>query len=83
MMMKLKSLSINPSKFLNNQELIQLRGGYSIGTCGIKALRVDGTYFIECNIHYDVVNEIYNNFGDTEKYWCCDSCNTSTYCGNA
>ena len=76
-MKKLGKLSINPSKVMKNEDLVNLRGGtygsYNWGTCGAKS--PSGS--IICG----VTKEQALWWAGPDGWWCCDSCSSSTYCG--
>ena len=55
-------------------------GGGS-GTCGAKAWTGD-SWEIVCKVSYAYAMMVYNWWNTPYKWWCCDSCSSSTYCGN-
>jgi natural product precursor len=55
-MKKLNKLSINTEKVIKNEELVNLKGGYTNGDC-------TGTYYV-CESDYDqFMIDYYNNCG--------------------
>lgn len=51
------------------------------GTCGYVAWTGDA-WFPECNISKSAAMDGYNHWsGTTLRWWCCDSCASTWYCG--
>jgi len=60
-------------------------GGYGgsgeSGTCGYAAWTGD-SWAIECNISKTLALQQFNHFTNTtQRWWCCDSCSSTAYCG--
>lgn len=51
------------------------------GTCGYK-LYAYGDWQIECGVNYETVMWVRMMWPDAQMWWCCDSCEDSSYCGN-
>lgn len=45
------------------------------GTCGVKFYTIQWNIF--CGISYNAAQSFYTHLGG---YWCCDNCESSTYC---
>ena len=86
--MKLKRFSLKSmSDLLTDKQLKMVMGGsggggggfpcqqFNLGTCGFRG--VNG--YCVCGLPYEAVQNMYNDQGG---YWCCDSCDISTYFGN-
>lgn len=58
-------------KALNKKEMRAIKGGF--GTCGYKS----PTGKVECN----VTKRQAMFMATQDGYWCCDSCGSSSYCG--
>jgi hypothetical protein len=80
-MKKLNKLVINSGRILKSDELLSLRGG--TGTCGYHCWHSQGADYHGCGYSLSEVNEIMAWYEESgyECNWCCDSCDTSTYCG--
>ncbi len=77
-MKKLGKLSINPEKLMKNEELINLRGGYS-GTCAAICEMPDGGHI--CNVSMSEAENYATQCGliGGRGKWCCDSCSSSSW----
>jgi hypothetical protein len=54
-------------------------GESNSGNCGFKIWSGD-SYMIECGYSSEYVHERFNSHDTQYKWWCCDSCGSSTYC---
>jgi len=77
-MKKLGKLNLMKEKMLSHEELVSFRGGSGGGTCGYV---VNGQ--IACCISYNEAHFYYDGNEGPGNNWCCDSCSTTWYCGNA
>jgi hypothetical protein len=82
-MKKLEKLNINPEKVMKVKELLNLKGGEigGPGTCGYNVFAY-GHWNAECGVNQETVNRVIQVWGSENVWWCCDSCGSSSYCGN-
>lgn len=69
--MKFEKFRLNA---LSKSQMREVKGG---GTCGYYNLK-SGT--VACNVSKSIALA---GVADHSDYWCCDSCSTTSYCGNA
>jgi natural product precursor len=71
-MKKLGKLSINPSKVIKNEELVNLKGGYTGGCCGCRLQSGTITYMLFAESNDDCVRMCREAYGDdTQSNWSC------------
>ena len=88
-MKKLTFKDVAPDRILDYDAMSKIRGGIDDeygwvgGTCGIK-YTINGVDTVVCNLSQDKVFEIAEDAmrSNVPYWWCCDSCSTSSYCGN-
>ena len=74
--LSLKNLKLEANDMLQRNQLKTVLGGYGGsggGTCGY-----NNAYGWDCNVTKEVAKGEYDNYGGN---WCCDSCDTTSYCG--
>ena len=64
---------------LTNKQLKNILGGS--GGCGAAAWTGDNFAYI-CNVSKDEAMDFFNHWNTSQKWWCCDSCHSTWYCGN-
>lgn len=83
-MKKLGKLSINVDKIIKNEELVNLRGGdyYSNRTCG--AISASGSIYCDLTKTEAIWWAGCDPDGtNCDGNWCCDSCSSTSYCGDS
>ena len=87
-MKKLTFKEVAPERILDYNAMSKIRGGTddgygTDGTCGIRIIGDTGEVVV-CNISSDLKNEFAKEAAERgfPYWWCCDSCPTTTYCGN-
>lgn len=65
---------------LSKEQMKNIRGG---GTCGYYIEYADGSYDADCYRSKAEVDHMVNGTKAQKKYWCCDSCATTFYCGGS
>ena len=89
-MKPLKFKDVSPDRILDYEAMSKIRGGIDdeyggvgMGTCGIK-YTINGVDTIICNVSKQVVDDtaILAMNSNVSYWWCCDSCPTTSYCGN-
>lgn len=63
---------------LSKEQMRNIRGG---GTCGYYLQYEDGSYDFDCNKPKSEVDHMFNGSSAVIRYWCCDSCGSTFYCG--
>jgi hypothetical protein len=86
-MRELNDLLLNSEKQLKPEELITLKGGFEVGgTCGYHCwANYNSSYQAsECGLSQSQVQGMISTYQsyDWSCNWCCDSCGSSSYCGN-
>lgn len=77
-----KCTMIKVGKFMlaNIEALTSDESGGGAGTCGSYGWTGD-SYAIVCHVSKTEAMENYNWWNTPYKGWCCDSCNSTWYCG--
>lgn len=62
-------------------------GGNGHGSCGYLIIYEDGSSEFSCNVSKDIAIHMITALPDRENsiaetHWCCDSCASTSYCGN-
>ena len=90
-MKPLKFKDVSPNRILNYEAMSKIRGGIDdeyggvgMGTCGIKYTIDNFQTVILCNMSQERIKETAELLVESNVpyWWCCDSCPTTSYCGN-
>ena len=88
-MKKLTFKDVAPDRILDYDTMSKIRGGtdeygWETGTCGIKWWTHSGAYGVKCNISKSEMETFARSLLEFRQpyWWCCDSCATSSYCGD-
>lgn len=85
--MKKSFKELKERSILSQAQMQSVLGGAMTGTCGFILIYSDGNIVKNCNVNKATVDmmlhdrEMINN-DIVESYWCCDSCASTSYCGN-
>ena len=77
--MKISFNDLKARNILSKGQMQNVRGG-STGTCGYMGPVVNGASFVICNISKDEALFWFAE-GANGSHWCCDSCASTSYCG--
>lgn len=70
-------------EILSEKEMKNVMGGSGTGTCGWSGnpnAYFEILTFPQCGLSKEEALRYFNDFGGN---WCCDSCGSSTYCGDS
>lgn len=76
--MKTSFKDLKERNILSKEQMQNVKGG---GTCGFVLRYEDGSREVRCGMNKESVDFFLANSTAVAKNWCCDSCDSTSYCG--